>query len=173
MRFSYVLAVLISGIGATAAFAEGAVGSAMENCEKNAIVKNALGATGRILSDMGGVCLVGFPNGTEGVIPGGSSMYPPGALIRQAALNEVAESGVVLGNYVCTAKSGEIAFTFELAGDGTYTLQESAGRYENPDRNSISFSDGDLDAAVGWMNKGVIGLKVPDGEGEVRCVSNF
>ena len=171
MRFGSILEVLISGIGATAAFGEGATGSAMESCEKGAIVKNPLGATGRILSDVGGVCLVSFPNGTEGVIPGGGSMYPPGSLIRQAALNEVTESGVVLGSYVCTSKGGQIAFTFTLAEDGTYALQESAGRYENSDRNSINFSDGELDGAVGWMNKGVVGLKVPGAENEVRCVA--
>ncbi|AKI03424.1 hypothetical protein IMCC20628_04758 (plasmid) [Hoeflea sp. IMCC20628] len=170
MRLSYMFAVLILGTSATASFGEDVIGSRMESCEKGAVVKDELGATGRIISDVAGVCLVTFPNGTEGVIPGGGHMYPPGSLIRQAALNEVADSGVVVGRYLCTRADDQFQFNFELTGDGSYTLQESAGVYENADRNSISFIDGELDGAAGWMNKGVIGLTIPGADSETRCV---
>lgn len=142
----------------------------MESCEKGAIVKDGLGATGRIISEMAGMCLVTFPDGTEGVSPGGGNMHPPGALIRQAALTETRETGVVAGSYLCTPGGELIQYYFELAEDGTYTLQESAGTYENPDQNSINFRDGELDGASGWMNKGVIGLTVPGVAREARCV---
>ncbi len=142
----------------------------MKSCEKDAIVKDGFGAIGRIVSDIAGMCLVSFPNGTEGVSPGGANMHPPGSLIRQAGLNEVSETGVVLGSYRCTPAGDLMQYSFELAGDGTYTLQESAGAYENADRNSINFIGGELDGASGWMNKGVIGLMVPGVGNETRCV---
>jgi hypothetical protein len=165
-----ILAVLCLSVCASASFGQGVVGSAMESCEKGAIVKDGPGATGRIISEMAGMCLVSFPNGTEGVIPGGSKMHPPGSLIRQAALNEVGDSGVILGSYLCTHPDGQFQFNFELAGDGTYTLQESAGTYENANRNAINFIGGELDGTSGWMNKGTMGLTVPSASGEMRCV---
>jgi hypothetical protein len=170
MRLRYLLSVLLLGASATASESEGAIGSPMESCEKDAIVMDVLGATGRIISEISGICLVSFPNGAEGVIPGGSRMHPPGTLIRQAALNEVSESGVAVGSYLCTPGGVLIQYDFELAGDGTYTLRESDGTYENSDKNSINFVGGELDGASGWMNKGVIGLTVPGVDGEARCV---
>ena len=142
----------------------------METCEEGAIVKDMMGATGRILSDIAGMCLVTFPNGTADLKPGGSNMHPPGSLIRKAALNEVTESGAIVGEYQCTNPSDMFQFYFELAEDGMYTLQESEGTYENPDRNSINFVDGELDGAFGWMNQGTMGLTIEGNDDELRCV---
>jgi len=170
MTVKYMIAVLIAFAGATTASSEGEIGSPMETCEKGAIVKDTMGATGRIISEMAGMCLVTFPNGTANVNPGGSNMHPPASLIRRAALNVVAESGAIIGEYQCTNPSDMFQFYFELAENGTYTLQESAGTYENSDRNSINFIDGELDGASGWMNQGTMGLRVANSNNELRCV---
>jgi hypothetical protein len=169
MKLSCVFG-LLTCVGGTAAFAEGDIGSPMETCEKGAIVKDKMGATGRVISDMAGMCLVTFPNGTANVNPGGSNMHPPASLTRQAALNVVAQSVAIIGEYQCTNPSDMFQFYFELAADGTYTLQESAGTYENSDRNSIKFIDGELDGASGWMNQGTMGLRVANSNDELRCV---
>jgi hypothetical protein len=161
--------VLVSG-GATISYADSEIGEPMETCEKGAIVKDTTGATGRIISDMAGMCLVTFPDGTTNVNPGGSSLQPPASLIRQAAMNVVAETGAIVGEYQCTNPSDMFQFYFELAEDGTYTLQESAGTYGNADRNSINFVDGELDGAFGWMNKGTMGLTVEGNDNELRCI---
>lgn len=86
MKFSFVL-TLIASVCATSASAQGEVGSPMDTCEKGPIVKDTLGATGRIISEIAGMCLVTFPNGTANVNPGGINMHPHASFIRQAALN--------------------------------------------------------------------------------------
>jgi hypothetical protein len=170
MTSRFMLVALLLGLNATSVYGDAKIGAAMETCEKGAIVKDELGVIGRIISDVAGMCLVTIPSGTKGVIPGGSKMYLPGSLVRQAPLNEVAGTGVVAGSYLCTRASDQFQFYFELAGDGTYSLQESVGTYENSDRNSINFVDGELDGAFGWMNKGTIGLSVSNSQSEARCI---
>ncbi len=170
MNLKFILAGLIATADATAAFAEVDIGSPMETCEKGAIVSDTMGATGRIISEIAGMCLVTFPNGTSNVQPGGSNMHPPASLIREASHSAVTESGAIVGEYLCTNPSNMFQFYFELLKDGTYTLQESAGTYENSDRNSINFIDGELDGAFGWMNQGTMGLSVKNSDSELRCV---
>lgn len=170
MPLRYLLTAFFLFASATGVQAEGAVGTAMERCEKGVFVTAPNGAVARILSDLGGVCAVTFPNGAEGIVPGGGGVFVPSDLIRQAAPLEALESGAFAGGYLCTITASQDQFRFELASDGHYTLRESAGTYENPDVNSIRFIDGELDGANGWMNKGVIGVTMPGGASEIRCV---
>lgn len=165
-----VFIALLAGLNATSAIAEGDIGSPLETCEQGVIVKDWLGATGRIISEVAGMCLVTFPSGTENVAPGGANMHPPASLTRAEAFNVISETGVIVGEYRCSRASDQFEFYFELAGDGTYTLQEDSGTYETPDKNSIAFIGGEFDGVSGWMHQGSMGLTQGGGDDEMRCV---
>jgi hypothetical protein len=89
-------------------------------------------------------------------------------------MNEVSEWGVILGKYRCRRWHDQVVFYFELAGDGTYTLQEDSGTYEISDQNTITFISDGFDGVSGWVHQGfmgltqvVIALKIPS----TRCGS--